>query len=150
VNTDVRSVRRRRIVFVVLSDLVEVILVQLTDETCKVAVLEVLGQNGLGELLVLRRCQYVIGRYTCSRLIPQEPQNSRLPRPILLLIHRRGPPASYSAMRQSLVASMSVPLRLHETLDAHLYNLRTYFRVRCDALKFGNVAETHEVARIVG
>jgi len=82
VNTDIRSVRRRRIVFVVLSDLMEVILVQLTDETCKVAVLEVFGQNGLGELLVLRRRQYALERYTCSRFIPQEPRNSRLPLPI--------------------------------------------------------------------
>ncbi len=53
VSTHPRSVWRLSAFFVVMSDLVEVILVKLADEACKVAVLEVLWKNGLGEPLVL-------------------------------------------------------------------------------------------------
>jgi len=38
---------------IVLPDLVEVILVQLADETCKVGVFEVFGEDGFREFLVL-------------------------------------------------------------------------------------------------
>lgn len=51
--TDLGSVLGRSVVFIVLSDLVEVILVQLPDEGSKVAVLEVLWQDQLGEFLIL-------------------------------------------------------------------------------------------------
>ena len=37
-----------------MSDLVEVILVQLPDEAGEVAMFEVLGEDGFGELLILR------------------------------------------------------------------------------------------------
>lgn len=52
--TDIRAVWRGAIVLVVLADLVEVILVQLSDETGKVAVLEVFWEDQLGKLLVLQ------------------------------------------------------------------------------------------------
>ena len=40
--THIITVGRRGIIFVALSDLVEVVLVQLSDEACEVGVLEVL------------------------------------------------------------------------------------------------------------
>lgn len=40
-------------IFIVLPDLVEVVLVELTDEAGKVAVLEVFREDGLGKLFVL-------------------------------------------------------------------------------------------------
>jgi hypothetical protein len=51
--TDVGPIWRRCIVFVVLSNLVEVIFVELPDETGKIAVLEMFGKNQFRELLVL-------------------------------------------------------------------------------------------------
>jgi hypothetical protein len=51
--TNIRAIWRWSIVFVVLSDLVEVILVQLSDEASKIAMLEVFGEDQLGEFLVL-------------------------------------------------------------------------------------------------
>jgi len=48
-----RPVWRLPIVFVVVPHFVEIILVQLSDETGKVAVLEVLGEYVLSELLIL-------------------------------------------------------------------------------------------------
>ena len=44
------------ILLVVVSHFVEVILVQLTDKTGEVAVLEMLGENVFRELFVLRDC----------------------------------------------------------------------------------------------
>jgi hypothetical protein len=52
-HTNIRAIWRRNIIFVVLSDLVEVIFVQLSHEASEVAMLEVLGQDMLGKLLVL-------------------------------------------------------------------------------------------------
>lgn len=43
--TDVGTIWGGRVIFVVLSDLVEVILVQLSDEASKVAVLEMFREN---------------------------------------------------------------------------------------------------------
>lgn len=51
------SIRRLAIVLVVLSDFVEVVLVQLSNETGKVAMFEMLGQNGFREPFVLHRRQ---------------------------------------------------------------------------------------------
>ena len=51
--TDIGSVWRWGAVFVILSDLMEVILIQLSDEASKIAVLEMLGQDVLGEFLIL-------------------------------------------------------------------------------------------------
>lgn len=47
------TVRILSIIFIVLPNLVEIILVQLADETREVAVLEVLGEDGFREFLVL-------------------------------------------------------------------------------------------------
>ena len=43
------------IVFVVVSYLVEIILVELADKACEVAVFEMFGEYRLGESLVLHR-----------------------------------------------------------------------------------------------
>jgi hypothetical protein len=53
VETYPRPVRRLPVFFIVVSDFVEIVLVQLPDETRKVAVFEVLGQYMFGKLLVL-------------------------------------------------------------------------------------------------
>lgn len=50
--TNISAIRRLAILFVV-SDFVEVVLVQLSYETGEVTVFEMLGQDSLGELLVL-------------------------------------------------------------------------------------------------
>ena len=41
--------------FIVMPDLVEIILVELSNETCKVAVLEMFGQYRLGESFILQK-----------------------------------------------------------------------------------------------
>ena len=51
--THPNTVRRMPALFGVLSDLVEVIFVELSDETGKIAVFEVFRQDGLGESLIL-------------------------------------------------------------------------------------------------
>jgi hypothetical protein len=48
------SVRRHAALFIVVPDFVEIVFVELTHETGKVAVLEVLGQDMLCEFLVLQ------------------------------------------------------------------------------------------------
>jgi hypothetical protein len=62
-----RTVWRLAILFVVVSNFVEVVLVQLTNEAGKVAVLEMFGQNVFCEFLVLRPVSiaYVMQR-TCN------------------------------------------------------------------------------------
>ena len=47
------AVLARTSVLVALSHLVEIILVELADEAREIAVLEMLGEDGLGELLIL-------------------------------------------------------------------------------------------------
>ncbi len=54
VSTYPGAVGRLPAFFIVMSDLVEVVLVQLADEARKVAVLEVLWKNSLGKPLILR------------------------------------------------------------------------------------------------
>ena len=46
-------IRRLAVLFIVVPHFVEVVLVQLSDETRKVAVFEMLGQDVLSELFVL-------------------------------------------------------------------------------------------------
>ena len=65
------AVRRSTAFLVVVSHFVEVVLVQLADETGEVAVLEVFRQDVFGEFLVLR-ARSAITPSVCSR--------SRLPR----------------------------------------------------------------------
>ena len=48
------TIGRLPTLLIVVPDLVEVILVQLADETSEVAVFEMLGQDGFGESLILR------------------------------------------------------------------------------------------------
>lgn len=47
------SVRRLATLLVVLPDLVKIVFIELAHKTGKIAVLEMLGQDGLGELLAL-------------------------------------------------------------------------------------------------
>lgn len=47
------AVRRLAVLFVILANFVEIVFVQLAHEAGKVAMLEVLGQDGLGEFLAL-------------------------------------------------------------------------------------------------
>lgn len=69
-----------------MPDLVEVILVQLADETGKVAVFEMFGQDGFGESLILRQVRFATPAvYRWDRL--REPRNCLLRHPI-------GPPAN--------------------------------------------------------
>ena len=56
--TDACSIRRMAAFFIVMSDLMEVIFVKLTNETSEIAVFEVLWEDGLGEAFVL--CGYQI------------------------------------------------------------------------------------------
>ena len=51
--THIVAVRRRCVVLVALSDLVKVVLVQLSNETCEIGVLEVLWKDMLGKPFVL-------------------------------------------------------------------------------------------------
>jgi hypothetical protein len=60
--TNIGAIWRWSIVFVILSDLVEVILVQLSDEASKIAMLEVFGEDQLGEFLVLHLMLLYCGR----------------------------------------------------------------------------------------
>lgn len=41
--------------FVVVSDLMEIVLIELSNKTCKVAMLEVFGEDGFGESFILQR-----------------------------------------------------------------------------------------------
>jgi hypothetical protein len=50
----VLSIRRLSIFFVVLSDLMEVVFIQLPHKTGKIAVFEVFWKDGLGKFLALR------------------------------------------------------------------------------------------------
>ena len=51
----IRPIWRLAIFLVVLADLVKIVFIQLAHETGKVAVLEVFGEDGLGEFLALDR-----------------------------------------------------------------------------------------------
>ena len=53
VSTYPGAVRRLSVLFITVPNLVEVVLVQLADEACKIAMLEVLRKNGLGESFIL-------------------------------------------------------------------------------------------------
>jgi hypothetical protein len=55
-----RTVWRLAVLFIVVSNFVEVVLVQLTNEAGKVAVLEMFGQDVFCEFLVLRPNQYCL------------------------------------------------------------------------------------------
>lgn len=49
------AVRRLSCIFIVVAHFVEIVLVQLADKACEVAVFEMLRQDGLGEPLVLQQ-----------------------------------------------------------------------------------------------
>jgi hypothetical protein len=51
-----RSIRRLSVLFVIMADFVEIILVKLTDETSKIAVFEVLRKYVFCKLLILCSC----------------------------------------------------------------------------------------------
>ena len=53
--TYTRTIWRLSAVLVVVSHLVKIIFIELSDEACKVAVFEVFGQDRFGESFILRR-----------------------------------------------------------------------------------------------
>lgn len=67
--TNIRPVRRLPCFFIVLAHFVEVVLVELADETGKVAVFEVFGENGFGEFFALQHQQSAVGRKLTGRWI---------------------------------------------------------------------------------
>lgn len=85
-------IRRLCVILVVLSDLVEIIFVQLPNETSKVAVFEVLRQDLFGEFLVLHLHINITDQDSCSPCedILQEPQSSLLLHPTVLYFHMLG------------------------------------------------------------
>ena len=67
--------------FVIMPYFVKIILVELSNETCEITMLEVLGEDGLGETFVLRRmsdissnsrqvCRSHLQHYEASAIIP--------------------------------------------------------------------------------
>lgn len=58
--THSRSVLRRPIILVIVSDLVKIILVELPHEAGEIAMFEMFGENGFGELLVLERVRKLL------------------------------------------------------------------------------------------
>lgn len=77
-------------ILVVLSDFVEVIFVQLPDETGEVAMLEMLGKDRFREFLVLRTGSICSGRNTGFHCILQVPRNSLRLLPNARWIRRTG------------------------------------------------------------
>ena len=57
------------ILFIVMPDFMEVVLVQLADKARKVAVLEMLRQNGLGEAFVLA---YILSKFATASHVDQK------------------------------------------------------------------------------
>lgn len=69
----------------------EVVLIELSDEACEIAVLEVFGQDGFGEPLVLQSHEQVHSTLrTLDADVPQGRQNYRLRLPIGRLASTRG------------------------------------------------------------
>lgn len=54
--SNARAILRLTILLIIVSHFVKVVLVQLANETGEVAVLEVLGKDVFGELLILGSC----------------------------------------------------------------------------------------------
>ena len=87
VGTDIGPIWRWTAILVVLSDLVEVIFIQLSDETRKVAVLEVFREDQLGEFFVLPLASDLLAVQTAgpewrtsktTKLSPPSPQRTML------------------------------------------------------------------------
>jgi hypothetical protein len=87
--TDIGSIRRLSRLFVILAYFVKVILVQLSNETRKIAVFKVLREDGLGEFFALQsgpsvscgvgpRWRITAERYTSrtTKLSPSSPQRT--------------------------------------------------------------------------
>lgn len=70
------SVRRLAVLLVILTDFVEIVFVQLAHETGEIAVFEMLGQDGLGELLALDLLSRV-SQSRCDRTAPRGAFTSR-------------------------------------------------------------------------
>jgi hypothetical protein len=91
-----RTVRRLSIFFIVVPHFVEVVLVELSNETRKVAVFEMLGKDMLCELLILSLALTSwLWPARSVEDVPLVPQNCRHRFPIALRFHRSGSPASY-------------------------------------------------------
>ena len=81
-------------ILIVVSHLVEVVLVELADETREVAVLEMLGKNRLGESLVLHQCLDVANRFSSWVIILLVPQSFLHHHPTGRLVNTTGLPTS--------------------------------------------------------
>jgi hypothetical protein len=92
---------RLPIFFIIMTDFVEIVFVQLPHETGKVAVLEVFGKYVFRELLVLLTVSIVIAAHMLHTGIPLGPRNCRRRCPIVLRFRRSGSPASCIAISTS-------------------------------------------------
>jgi hypothetical protein len=94
-------VRRLSVFFIIVTDFVEIVLVQLADETGKVAMFEVFGKYVFGELLVLLTVSIYVAARMLHRDILLGPRNCRRRCPIVLRFRRSGSPASCIAISTS-------------------------------------------------
>jgi hypothetical protein len=83
-----------------MTDFVEIVFVQLPDETSKVAVFEVFGKYVFREFLVLLTISILVAA-RMHRDILLGPRNCRRRSPIALRFRRLGSPASYIAISTS-------------------------------------------------
>lgn len=115
------TIRRSPTLFIVVSNFVEIILVQLPDETREIAVLKVFGQNLLREFLVLRCCQF----QTACIVLRSLPRASRTTKLSPSLPHR----TTFSSCGLSSILSSAISILFEidsRNTDTHLYSLRTY------------------------
>ena len=91
------TIRRACTLFVIVPYFMEIVLVELTDKTGEVAVLEMLRKNGFRELLILSSSSALRPVTGLERLgdIPPRPRNYRAHHPILRLMHKMDPPTFY-------------------------------------------------------
>ena len=84
-----------------MTDFVEIVFVQLPDETSKVAVFEMFGKYVFREFLVLLTVSIVVAARMQYRDILLGPRNCRRRSPIALRFRRLGSPTSYIAISTS-------------------------------------------------
>ena len=93
--TNTCSIGRMTAFFIVMSDLVEVIFVELANETSKIAVFEVLWEDGFGETLVLCAVRSNVGSTKQASRVPRAQRNFLDHRSIERLGSTRGPPTFF-------------------------------------------------------
>lgn len=92
--TYTRAVWRLAILLIVVSHFMEVVFVQLPDEAGEIAVLEVFGEDMLGEFLVLPSRLARTMAFIRRSSVPPKQRNCRLHCPSERRSHRWGSPAS--------------------------------------------------------